>query len=62
MGDTPSPDRTAKMALFVDLGFVRFVSESRPSSLRYPTLLRFGDGVAIVTPPRYATTPCSLDT
>jgi len=27
---------TAKMALFVDLSFVRFVSESRPASRRYP--------------------------
>jgi hypothetical protein len=26
--------RTAKMALFVALGFVRFVSDSRPSSRR----------------------------
>jgi len=36
---------TAKMAFFVTLGFVRFVRESRPSSRRYPTSLRFGDDV-----------------
>jgi len=27
---------TAKMALFVALGFIRFVGESRPASCRYP--------------------------
>jgi hypothetical protein len=32
-GNAPSPDRTAKLAFFVTLGFVRFVSESL-SSLR----------------------------
>jgi len=26
--------------------FVRFVSESRPASRRYPTPLHFGDGIA----------------
>ena len=30
-----SPDRTAKLAFFIALGFVRFGGESRPSSRRY---------------------------
>ena len=34
---------TAKLVFFVDLDFVRFVGESRPSSRRYPAPLRFGD-------------------
>jgi hypothetical protein len=33
----------AKLAFFVALGFVRFVSESRPSSRRYPGKVRRDD-------------------
>jgi len=32
--NAPSPDRTAKMAFFEALGFLRFMGESRPSSRR----------------------------
>jgi hypothetical protein len=32
----PSPDRTAKMGFFVASGFIRFGSESRLASRRYP--------------------------